>query len=291
MYIILGGNGHIGSAVAQALLDYSQPVTIISRNAEKTDYWKQKGAQLAIADVHDTNALHEVLRKGRRLFLLNPPADPSTDTATEERKSLASILKALEGAGLEKIVAQSTYGAQPGQRIGDLGVLYEMEQSLTRQAVPATIIRAAYYMSNWDMALPGVRQESKLYSLYPADFKLPMVSPQDIGRIAAQLLMEPAEKTGLHYVEGPDSYSPADVAAAFAAALGKPVKAHEIPQEQWVPMLRTSGFSAEGAESMAAMTTITLEQKYELPDSPLRGSTTIQAYVSMLVKEQIQKGN
>jgi uncharacterized protein YbjT (DUF2867 family) len=154
MHIILGGTGHVGSAAADALLARGQAVTIVSRRADKAGPWRQKGAQVALVDVHDAAALHQVFRQGNRLFLLNPPAPPSTDTAAEERKSLASIFRALEGSGLEKIVALSTYGAQPGSRIGDLGVLYEMEQGLANQPVPATIIRAAYLMSNWEMSLP-----------------------------------------------------------------------------------------------------------------------------------------
>ncbi|MGX9115292.1 hypothetical protein ACWTU6_01150 [Mesorhizobium sp. BHbsci] len=54
---------------------------------------------------------------------------------------------------MRKIVAQSTYGARPGDRCGDLNILYELEQQLRGQPIPASIIRAAYYMSNWDSVL------------------------------------------------------------------------------------------------------------------------------------------
>jgi uncharacterized protein YbjT (DUF2867 family) len=59
----------------------------------------------------------------------------------------------LDGSGLEKIVAQSTYGAQPGEGKGDLNVLYDLEQALAAQPISVSVIRAAYYMSNWDAAL------------------------------------------------------------------------------------------------------------------------------------------
>ncbi len=94
---------------------------------------------------------------------------------------------------------------------------------------------------------------------------------------------EPIHETGLYYVEGPEPYSSADVAAAFASALGKEVKAVQIPQEQWIPPLQALGFSWPGAESMAAMTAITLQQQYELPVSPIHGTTTIEQYIAGLV--------
>jgi uncharacterized protein YbjT (DUF2867 family) len=82
--------------------------------------------------------------------LLNPPADTTKDTDVIERRTVANILMALEGSGLEKVVAESTGGAQPRDRIGDLNVLWELEEGLSRQTIPAAINRAAYYMTNWD---------------------------------------------------------------------------------------------------------------------------------------------
>ena len=68
-------------------------------------------AEVPVADVHDVEAMREVFRRGKRLFLLNPPADPSIDTDAVERETARCLLAALEGSGLEKVVAELTYGA------------------------------------------------------------------------------------------------------------------------------------------------------------------------------------
>ena len=204
----------------------------------------------------------------------------------EDHKTLASILDALEDSGIKKVVAESTYGAQKGEGLGDLGVLFEMEERLKKMNLSAMIIRAAYYMSNWDTALETAKKEGKIYTLYPADFKLPMVAPQGIGEIAAKLLSEPLEKTGLHYVEGPETYSSNDVAEAFGKALDKTV---ETPKENRLDALKQIGFSEKAAKSMSAMTEVTLEQKYYQPQSPMRGVTTINQYVENLVSKENEK--
>ncbi|MEH2368050.1 NAD(P)H-binding protein [Nostoc sp.] len=111
MHIILGGNGHVGSAVAQTLLSQGEPVTIVSRSSTSIPEWQKRGAMVEVVNAHNTVELRRVFAKGKRLFLLDPPADPATDTDVEERKSLASILEAIRDSGLEKIVAESTYGA------------------------------------------------------------------------------------------------------------------------------------------------------------------------------------
>ncbi|RYC66602.1 NmrA family NAD(P)-binding protein [Spirosoma sordidisoli] len=283
MHILLGGTGHVGSAVARTLLEHNQPLTIISRDPKKAVHWKDQGVTVAIADVHDTEALRAIFQTGTRLFLLNPPAAPSTDTVAQERQSLSSILTALDKSGIKKVVALSTYGAQPGEGVGDMGVLYEMEQQLASKKLSTTIIRAAYYMSNWDMSLPTAQQEGLVRTLYPVDLPLPMVSPDDIGQFAARLMMEPQDTTGLYYLEGPTRYSSADVAAAFAQVLNRSVVAQAIGRAQWVPALTGLGFSGPAAAAMAAMTDITLNQDYERPEAPVRGHTTLQAYIQQLV--------
>jgi uncharacterized protein YbjT (DUF2867 family) len=74
---------------------------------------------------------------------------------------------------LKKIVASSTYGAQPGEHRGELGTLYAYEQALAAQSIPATVLRAAYYMSNWDQALDTAREGTR-QTFFPSNVRIPM---------------------------------------------------------------------------------------------------------------------
>ncbi|MEA5601782.1 NmrA family NAD(P)-binding protein [Nostoc sp. UHCC 0252] len=282
MHIILGGNGHVGSAVAQTLLSQGEPVTIVSRSSASIPEWQKRGAMVEVVDVHNTVELRRVFAKGKRLFLLNPPANPATDTDVEERKSLASILEAITDSGLEKIVAESTYGAQPGSQIGDLGVLYEMEQQLAAQSIPFSIIRAAYYMSNWDLSLQSAKQDGIIHTFFPTDFALPMVAPRDIGQLAARLMTEPIKNTELHNIEGPERYSSLNVAQAFAKVLQKPVEVVETPRDQWIKTMQNMGFSNAAAASFSNMTTLAI--KGEMPPHNLvtRGVVSLESYIAEL---------
>jgi uncharacterized protein YbjT (DUF2867 family) len=282
MHIILGGTGRVGSAVAQQLLDDGEPVTIVSRNPQKAAALKKKGAEIAIVDVYDTAALHQLFRKGQRLFLLNPPALPSTDTVAEEKKTLYSIVEALKDSGIRKVVAESTYGAHPGDGKGDLNVLYEMEQLLQKMDVSVTVIRAAYYMSNWDGYLDSIKENGQLPAFFPKDFRLPMVAPHDIGQFAGQLMKEPIDNSALYYVEGPRQYTAIDVAAAFGAALKRSVEVVEIPEAGWIEAFKSAGFSQQAAESYAGMTKATIEDESEKPTNSIKGSTTIEEYINEL---------
>lgn len=284
MDIILGATGHVGSNVAKNLMALGEEITVITHNPNKMAEWTSQGAQVACVDVHETNALNEVFNRGQKLFFLNPPADPSLDDAVKEEKmTVYSILEALKNSAITKVVAESTYGAQPGDGIGDLGVLHEMEVGLKELGIPSIIIRAAYYMSNWDNFLESARRDGVITSFYPADFKLPMVAPVDLGKVAANLLTREDDRTGTIYVEGPERYSANDVAQAFSKYLNRPVSVKVLERGEWIPWLLEMGFSLAAAESMATMSEITLEEKYVMPKNPYLGTVTIDEYVKNLV--------
>ncbi len=282
MFIVLGATGHVGSAAAEALLSQGAAVTAVTRDAERAASLAALGAKVAVADVHDVDGMRAVFRGGTRLFLLNPPAAPDTDTDRVERETIRCLLAALDGSGLEKVVAESTYGAQPGDRLGDLNTLHTLERGLESQPIPTSVIRAAYYMSNWD-AMIGPARDGVLPTMYPADFALPMVAPADLGAVAARLLTGPAVPSGPHYVEGPERYSSADVAAAFTRPLGVPVEPAVTPREEWEAAYRKLGFSEAAAHSYARMTAITADGDYDQPSDPIQGKVTLQAYIDDLV--------
>ncbi|WP_348633040.1 NAD(P)H-binding protein [Rhizobium sp. CCGE532] len=59
MYVIVGGTGHVGSVVTKTLLDEGEAVTVVTRNPDKVGAWRQQGAKVALADVHDVTSLRE----------------------------------------------------------------------------------------------------------------------------------------------------------------------------------------------------------------------------------------
>lgn len=282
MYVVMGGTGHVGSETAIALVNRGQAVTIVTRDAERarrTLSQRLSGpVDYAEADVEDVASLRAAFRRGRRAFLLNPSADTRTDTDAVERHTVARILEALEGSGLEKVVAESTGGARPGERLGDLSVLWELEQGLGRQPIPAAINRAAYYMSNWDALLDSVRATGKLPTLFPADLPIPMVAPRDLGMVAAERLMSPLDDVGVRHIEGPARYTSSQVAATLSKVFERPVKLEVAPREQLKQAFLRLGFSDAAADSYARMTALCIDNRFELTGSTLRGTTTLESY-------------
>jgi uncharacterized protein YbjT (DUF2867 family) len=282
MYVILGASGNIGSAVIDTLRRSGEKVIAVVHSAQKAAAIEQDGVEPFVADVADTGLLRSILQKGRRAFLLNPPADTGRDTNAEELKTVRSIAAALQDSGLEKLVVASTYGALDGDGIGDLSVLYEFERLVKASGIPAAINRGAYYFTNLDMLLQPAKETGRLPTPFPADMKIPMVSPRDLGQAAAARLESPVDDVGIDYVEGPERYSFADVAKTLSSRLGLPVTVETIPREKFEEYYLGLGFSWAAARCYAKMTEVTIDTGFEMPERRHWGRTTLDEHLGAL---------
>ncbi len=57
MYAIIGITGRVGGIVARTLLDTGLSVRAVVRDATKGVAWKERGSEVALADMNDASAL------------------------------------------------------------------------------------------------------------------------------------------------------------------------------------------------------------------------------------------
>jgi uncharacterized protein YbjT (DUF2867 family) len=138
-------------------------------------------------------------------------------------------------------------------------------------------------MSNWVGMLEGIRDTRSLPSFFPADLTIPMVSPGDLGEAAARRLVEPVSDVDLRYVEGPERYTPRDVADALGEALGAKIDLNVIPLEAWEATFVQFGFSPAAAKTYACMTGAVVNGEPATPADPERGRTTLREYIGEVV--------
>lgn len=252
MYVVSGATGHTGSAVAKNLLEKNLPVRVIVRNAEKAAELEKLGAEIAIADLQDADALIEALKGATVLYLMNPPSYAAEDQFVEAEKVIAAFRAAIENSSLEKIVALSSFGSQISSGTGNIYTTHLLEKAFENSEIPITFIRASSFMENWTPVLETAKNEGVLPSFFqPLDQKVPQVASVDIGRIAAESMRE--KTSGVEIKELAGFYlSPDETAEAIGKVLGKDVKAVAVPREQWVGIMSGHN-SPKNAESLAEM--------------------------------------
>jgi uncharacterized protein YbjT (DUF2867 family) len=240
MFAVTGITGKVGAAVARSLLSADQPVRAVVRDRSRSDPWAQLGCDIAVADLSDTEALTAAFAGTAGVFAMVPPVFDPAPGFSEAMGFISPLRAALAHAKPAKVVALSTVGADAPQP-NLLNVLGQMEGALGSLLMPVAFLRAAWFMENaaWDIdsAKGGLIQSY----LQPLDRVVPMVSTDDVGRAAAALLQERWEGKRVVELDGPQRVSPNALAAAFAKALGTPVRAEVVPRAQWESIFRAQG--------------------------------------------------
>jgi uncharacterized protein YbjT (DUF2867 family) len=241
MYAISGITGKVGGEVARHLLANGQSVRAVLRDRAKAADWAAKGCDIAIADMADAEQLAAAFSGTEGVFIL-PPSDFDPEPGYPEAKRVIDqVTRALTTARPQRVVCLSTIGADaPHDNLLTQRTL--MERSLNSIDLPVTFLRPGWFMENalWDVG--SARDEGVVRSfLQPADKAFPMVATQDVGRIAAELLQQPWSGTRVVELEGPVRVSADDLAQAFAAVLGRPVRVDIVTREGWEGLFRAQG--------------------------------------------------
>jgi len=240
MFAVTGITGKVGAAVARSLLAAGQPVRAVIRDRGKSAPWARLGCDIAVAELEDIGALTTAFAGTAGVFALLPPVFDPAPGFPEAIRHIRSLSAALASTKPGRVVALSTIGAD-ATRPNLLNVLGRLEEALGSLPMPVTFLRAAWFMENaaWDIAAA----KSGLIQSYlqPLDRAVPMISAEDVGRAAAALLQERWDGKRVVELESRQRVSPNALAAAFAEALGTPVRVEAVPRDQWEAVFRAQG--------------------------------------------------
>jgi uncharacterized protein YbjT (DUF2867 family) len=254
MYAIIGITGRVGGAIAENLLTQGEKIRAIVRNTEKAARWRDRGAEIAVADVDDPNALTSAFEGTDGVFLMVPPNFAPAPGFPETRKTLASYHAALAKALPRKAVYLSSIGAEQTSGLGLITGSHLLEQTLGDLPIAHAFLRAGWFMENHAWDVTTARSEGRIFSnLYPLDRKFSLVATADIGKAGADVLRQ--EWTGTRYIEvvGPEQYSPNDIAQALSSALRCTTEAVAVPREMWTEFFVGQGMPEGRTEPRAEM--------------------------------------
>lgn len=254
MYAVLGATGNTGSATVAALLARNVAVRAIIRDAAKGAELKARGVEIVEADVSDADALAQALTGVEGAYVLIPPPYAASDFFGAAARAASVIAQAARSAGVPHLVALSSVGAHLTEGSGAIRSLRNFEDELAATGLNRTLLRPGYFMQNWANVMHLARTDGILPSmLQPLDQPAEMVSTQDIGAVAAELLLSPASGRRVLHLFGPEPYAPRDVAAALSRKLGRPVEAVAPPPADWEGILVDAGLSRSYAAALAEM--------------------------------------
>ena len=164
------------------------------------------------AELTDADALTRALTGVRGAYVVSPQQYGRADLFELADRIALTVARAAVAARVPKLVALSSVGADLASGSGWIRMNRMLEQRLLASGIPATFVRAAYFMENWTPMIGQAVATGTLPSfLSPADgasrwWRRPT------GRAGAEFLSQQWTGARAITVSGPRPYSPEDVA-------------------------------------------------------------------------------
>lgn len=222
--VVTTPTGQIGSRVVERLLGAGAETAVLVRDPARLPAAVRERVTVHQGDLADVHALRAAVRGARALFLVVPPFMRTDDWAEAQRAVGRAAAEAVRAEGVERVVLVSSAGAQRDDLYA-VSRLGEIERMLADATPHVLSLRAGFFFENFLGAVPTVADHGTIYLTLPPERRIAMVAARDIGDVAADALLG-GGWTGFRVrgVHGAADLSPTDVAEAFAAALGRPVR-------------------------------------------------------------------
>lgn len=279
-FVVAGVSGNTGRIVAERLLSAGRNVRVVVRDAAKGAPWAARGAEVAVADMQDGTAFAKALQGAQGAYVLVPPNMTSADFRAYQHNVIDALYGAFQGSPVPHAVLLSSVGAQHPDGTGPIAGLHEAEQRFGQlSGTRWSFLRAGYFMENLGASF-GALGQGVFPSFSPKNLPIEMIATADIGRVAAELLLEGPNNAGVVELGGP-ARTIQDAADVISKILGKTISVVEAPIDAVVPTLMGYGASA----SMAGLYREMIEGMnrghvaFENTHRRLQGTTSLEAFL------------
>jgi uncharacterized protein YbjT (DUF2867 family) len=167
------------------------------------------------------------MRGASAVFAVTTPFEAGPEAETEQG---LTVVRAAHRAAVPHLVFSSVAGANRHSGVPHFESKAVAERALEQGDVPFTVLGPTYFFDNLLGAIDQVRA-GVLQLPLPHDFPLQQLARQDLGQVAAEVLIAPAAVAGRRIEIAGDAPSADDMAAVLSGLLGRAVEVGEVPLE------------------------------------------------------------
>jgi uncharacterized protein YbjT (DUF2867 family) len=251
--VITTPTGNIGGRALQQLLAAGADVSVIVRQPEKLSDSIRSRVKIHQGSLTDVDLVTKALKDAKAALWLTPPSYTHPDVAAYHKEIGAVAATAVKESKIPYVVNISSAGAHL-ENAGPISGVGEVERRLNEAAENVVNLRPGFFMENFLQQIEPIRNDGAIYFPLPGDLPYPFVATQDIGDVAAQLLLKTDwsghQARGLH---GPADLSFADAAKILSESIGKPIKYFQITPDQAYQTFLAVGASPGFAKGLVEM--------------------------------------
>lgn len=222
-------------------------------------------------DVWAENTVVRATRGLDALYWVSPTAI-DRDPLEAHAQAAANARAAIEANEIERVVFQSSIGAEKRHGVGEIDGLATTELALEATGASVTHLRCGYFFTNLLMDLDSIRG-GVLATAMDIDKPMSWVAPVDIATIATgRLLSGNWNGRQVQAVHGPEDPTFTQVAHILTETLGHPVNAHQLHDDEVRATLGQFGMSKAQIEAIVMMAT-GIRDSF-VPENPRSYATT-----------------
>jgi uncharacterized protein YbjT (DUF2867 family) len=245
----ISAQGSTGFHVARLLLERDHPVrALVHRQDERSDDLRELGAEVVEGDLLDIRSVRSALVGVGRAYFTYPVQAGLVDAT-------ATFAAAARNAGLQQVVnlsqllVRTTGGAQPTPHQNRHWL---SEQVLDWADLGAVHLNAVAFYENLRAMVAGSLAKAGVVALPwgPASTSIPMVSAEDVARVAVAALTGPPWPNGTILPLIGDIVTNQEIAQAFSEVLDRPVPYVELSDEQWLDSIGGAGINEVAIEHL-----------------------------------------
>jgi uncharacterized protein YbjT (DUF2867 family) len=251
--VITTPTGNIGKHALQQLLQAGADVSVIVRQPEKLSDSIRSRVKIYQGSLTDSDLVTKAFRGAKAALWVTPPSLTHPDVAAYHSELGAVAAKAIKESKIPYVVNVSSTGAHQ-ENAGPISGLADVERQMNAVVENIVHLRPGFFMENFLQQIEPIKNDGAIYEPLPGDIPYPIIATQDIGAVAARLLLETnwrgRQVRGLH---GPADLTFADAAEILSDAIGRPVKYVQITPDQAYQAFLGMGASPGFAKALVEM--------------------------------------
>ena len=218
---VIGATGRQGGQVARQLLGQGWQVRAVTRTpqSKKAEALKASGAEVVKADLNDRASLESAFAGAYGLYHMQPGLG---DMAVEIPQG-RNAAEAAKQAGIRHLVYGSAGPGQTKTGIQQWDAKIEVKQIINELGLPLTVLRPMAFMEL--MTDPAYYPQSSTWStmtkLAGTERRIPWLSVQDLGAIAAKAFSNPDDFIGKDLPLAADAQSLGELREIYKDVRGK----------------------------------------------------------------------
>ncbi len=228
--LVIGGTGHYGRHIVQALIKKNIPVRVLSRNKNKAQSFfnDQQALEIMEGNVLDSQILEKCISKVTGIIIAISAFNRKTIRRLRkiERDAVLKLLHQASQQKINRVVYVSVYEKPlPDVPMKTGKIKYEVEEALEKSSFDYTILGAPPSIEIFFSMIRG----GKMRVPGGGPSSLPNISPIDLGEIAAQAILRSNLPQKRYRLAGPSAPSFPEAAARISDVVGKDISFTKIP--------------------------------------------------------------